>query len=50
MGPNPFQRAPFLVGSCFIQNIGIWDVQIVATELSNDFTALLDLQDFPEKS
>ena len=38
--PGAFHRAPFLVGSCFIQNIGMWGVQIVATEFSDDFTQL----------
>ena len=40
LGPNPFQRGPFLVGSCFDRNIGMWGVQIVATEFSDDFRQL----------
>ena len=36
----PFQRGPFLVGSCFDRNIGMWGVQIVATEFSDDFRQL----------
>ena len=40
LGPNPFQMGPFLVGSCFDRNIGMWGVQIVATEFSDDFRQL----------
>ena len=40
LGPNPFQRAPFLVRSCFDRNIGMWGVQIVAMEFSDDFRQL----------
>ena len=40
LGPNPFQRGPFLVGSSFDRNIGMWGVQIVATEFSDDFRQL----------
>jgi hypothetical protein len=40
LGPNPFQRAPFLVRSCFDRNIGMWGVQIIATEFSDDFRQL----------
>ena len=40
LGPNPFQMGPFLVGSCFDRNIGMWGVQIVATEFSDGFRQL----------
>ena len=40
LGPNSFQRGPFLVGSCFDRNIGMLGVQIVATEFSDDFRQL----------
>ena len=40
VGPNPFQMGPSLVGSCFDRNIGMWGVQIVAKEFSDDFRQL----------
>ena len=40
LGPNPIQRGPILVGSSFDRNIGMWGVQIVATEFSDDFRQL----------
>ena len=40
LGPNPIQRGPILVGSSFDQNIGMWGVQIVATEFSDGFRQL----------
>ena len=40
LGPTPFKRGPFLVGCCFDRNIGMWGVQIVATEFSDDFRQL----------
>ena len=48
LGPNPYQRAPFLVRSCFDRNIGMWGVQIVATEFSNDFRQLQLILNHPD--
>ena len=48
LGPNPFQRGPFLVGSCFDRNIGMWGVQIVATEFSDDFRQLQLILNHPD--
>ena len=36
LGPQPFQRAPFLVDSCLDRNICIWGVQIVAITAHNE--------------
>ena len=39
-GPQSLSEGPILVGSCFDRNIGMWGVQIVATEFSDDFRQL----------
>ena len=48
LGPNPYQRAPFLVRSCFDRNIGMWGVQIVATEFSDVFRQLQLILNHPD--
>ena len=48
LGPNPYQRAPFLVRSCFDRNIGMWGVQIVATEFYDDFRQLQIILNHPD--
>ena len=48
LGPNPYQRAPFLVRSCFDRNIGMWGVQIVAKEFSDDFRQLQLILNHPD--
>ena len=48
LDPNPYQRAPFLVRSCFDRNIGMWGVQIVATEFSDDYRQLQLILNHPD--
>ena len=45
--PIPFSGAPFLVGCCFGQNIGVWGVQTVATERPDHLAHLQPILNLP---
>ena len=45
--PIPFSGAPFSVGCCFGQNIGVWGVQTVATECPDHLAHLQPILNLP---
>ena len=45
--PIPFSGAPFSVGCCFGQNIGVWGVQTVATERPDHLAHLQPILNLP---